>query len=145
MFISSRFHVRSDSGFLENQKRMAALVEELKTKIGTITQGGGPKAVERHTSRGKLVARDRINLLLDPGSPFLELSQLAGYNLYGKEEVPAGGIVTGIGRVSGVECVIVANDATVKGGSYYPITVTKHLRAQQIAKENRYKCQLYLT
>ena len=117
---------------------MAALVEELKTKIGTITQGGGPKAVERHTSRGKLVARDRINLLLDPGSPFLELSQLAGYRLYGKEEVPAGGIISGVGRVSGVECMIVANDATVKGGSYYPITVTKHLRAQKIAQENRY-------
>merc|ERR1719489_352313 len=99
--------------------------------------------MERHTSRGKLVARDRINLLLDPGSPFLELSQLAGYALYGKEEVPAGGIVTGVGRVSGVECMVVANDATVKGGSYYPITVTKHLRAQKIAQENRLPC-IYL-
>jgi len=134
---------RSDAGFLENQKRMAALVDELKSKIGTIAQGGGPKAVDRHTSRGKLVARDRINLLLDPGSPFLELSQLAGYRLYGKEEVPAGGIITGVGRVSGVECMIVANDATVKGGSYYPITVTKHLRAQKIAQENRLPC-IYL-
>lgn len=116
---------------------MAELVSELKGKIGSITQGGGPKAVERHTSRGKLFVRDRINSLLDPGSPFLELSQLAGYQLYGKEEVPAGGVVTGVGRVSGVECMVVANDATVKGGSYYPITVTKHLRAQKIAQENR--------
>ena len=116
---------------------MSALVTELKEKVGAITQGGGEKAVERHTSRGKLFVRDRINQLLDPGSPFLELSQLAGYKLYGKEEVPAGGVVTGVGRVSGVECVVVANDATVKGGSYYPITVTKHLRAQKIAQENR--------
>ena len=116
---------------------MAELVSELKGKIGSITQGGGPKAVERHTGRGKLFVRDRINSLLDPGSPFLELSQLAGYQLYGKEEVPAGGVVTGVGRVSGVECMVVANDATVKGGSYYPITVTKHLRAQKIAQENR--------
>ena len=117
---------------------MADLITELKKKIGTIAQGGGDKAVERHTSRGKLFVRDRINQLLDPGSPFLELSQLAGYRLYGKEEVPAGGVVTGVGRVSGVECMVVANDATVKGGSYYPITVTKHLRAQKIAQENRY-------
>jgi len=122
---------------------MTALVEELKTKVGSIVQGGGPKAVERHTSKGKLLARERIDLLLDPGSPFLELSQLAGYALYGKEEVPAGGIVTGVGRVSGVECMVVANDATVKGGSYYPITVTKHLRAQRIAQENRLPC-IYL-
>ena len=117
---------------------MASLVSELRTKISSITAGGGEKAVERHTSRGKLFVRDRINSLLDPGSPFLELSQLAGYKLYGKEEVPAGGVVTGVGRVSGVECMIVANDATVKGGSYYPITVTKHLRAQKIAQENRW-------
>ena len=116
---------------------MAELVTELKGKIGSIAQGGGEKAVERHTGRGKLFVRDRINSLLDPGSPFLELSQLAGYQLYGKEEVPAGGVVTGVGRVSGVECMVVANDATVKGGSYYPITVTKHLRAQKIAQENR--------
>jgi len=118
-------------------------VTELKEKVGAITQGGGEKAVERHTSRGKLFVRDRINQLLDPGSPFLELSQLAGYRLYGREEVPAGGVVTGVGRVSGVECMVVANDATVKGGSYYPITVTKHLRAQKIAQENRLPC-IYL-
>merc|ERR1719348_2806251 len=134
---------RASQAFQENHSKMAALVGELKQKIGRIVEGGGAKAVERHTSRGKLVARDRINLLLDPGSPFLELSQLAGYKLYGKEEVPAGGIITGVGRVSGVECVVVANDATVKGGSYYPITVTKHLRAQAIARENRLPC-IYL-
>jgi len=122
---------------------MAALVEELKSKVGVVVEGGGAKAIERHTSKGKLLARDRINLLLDPGSPFLELSQLAGFGLYGKEEVPAGGIITGVGRVSGVECMIVANDATVKGGSYYPITVTKHLRAQKIASENHLPC-IYL-
>ena len=130
-------HARSDPDFVENQAKMSGLVTELSSKISSITAGGGQKAVERHTSRGKLFVRDRINSLLDPGSPFLELSQLAGYKLYGKEEVPAGGVVTGVGRVSGVECMVVANDATVKGGSYYPITVTKHLRAQKIAQENR--------
>jgi len=134
---------KNDPGFQERSGRMAALVEELKAKVGTIVEGGGAKAVARHTSKGKLLPRERIDLLLDPGSPFLELSQLAGYSLYGKEEVPAGGIITGVGRVSGVECVIVANDATVKGGSYYPITVTKHLRAQAIAQENRLPC-IYL-
>jgi len=134
---------RSDPGFQDNHSKMANLVNELKGKISVVVQGGGEKAVERHTSRGKLVARDRIDLLLDPGSPFLELSQLAGYKLYGKENVPAGGIITGVGRVSGVECMVVANDATVKGGSYYPITVTKHLRAQKIAMENKLPC-IYL-
>jgi len=134
---------RLDPGFVDNKMKMENLVTELKSKVDQIVEGGGPKAVERHTSRGKLVARERINLLLDPGSPFLELSQLAGYNLYGKEVVPAGGIVTGVGRVSGVLCMIVANDATVKGGSYYPITVTKHLRAQRIAMENKLPC-IYL-
>lgn len=122
---------------------MQILVDELNSRIAHIVRGGGEKAIERHTSRGKLVARDRIDRLLDPGSPFLELSQLAAFNLYGKEEVPAGGIITGVGRVSGVECMIVANDATVKGGSYYPVTVKKHLRAQEIATENRLPC-IYL-
>ncbi|XP_040580378.1 LOW QUALITY PROTEIN: methylcrotonoyl-CoA carboxylase beta chain, mitochondrial [Lepeophtheirus salmonis] len=131
------------SEFMENDKRMRSLVSVLKSKIEKIVEGGGEKAVQRHTSRGKLVARERINSLLDPGSPFLELSQLAGYKLYGKEEVPAGGIITGIGRVNGIECMIVANDATVKGGSYYPITVKKHIRAQEIARENRLPC-IYL-
>uniref|UniRef100_A0A8C5KIK4 Methylcrotonoyl-CoA carboxylase beta chain, mitochondrial n=1 Tax=Jaculus jaculus TaxID=51337 RepID=A0A8C5KIK4_JACJA len=108
-----------------------------------LAQGGSEKARTLHISRGKLLPRERIDNLIDPGSPFLELSQFAGYQLYGKEEVPAGGIITGIGRVSGVECMIVANDATVKGGSYYPITVKKHVRAQEIALQNRLPC-IYL-
>ncbi|XP_019466259.1 methylcrotonoyl-CoA carboxylase beta chain, mitochondrial-like [Meleagris gallopavo] len=105
--------------------------------------GGGEKARKLHTSRGKLLPRERIDRLIDPGSPFLEFSQFAGYQLYGNEEVPAGGIITGIGRISGVECLIVANDATVKGGTYYPITVKKHLRAQEIAMQNHLPC-IYL-
>jgi len=134
---------KNDAEFKENDTRMRSLVSELKGKIGHIVEGGGAKAVERHTSRGKLLARERINRLLDPSSPFLELSQLAAFKLYGKEEVPAAGIITGIGRVSGTECMIVANDATVKGGTYYPMTVKKHLRAQEIAAENRLPC-IYL-
>ncbi|CAG2191305.1 E6.4.1.4B [Mytilus edulis] len=114
---------RESPEFKENYDRMQSLVKDLQSKVSTVIQGGGPKAIDRHLSRGKLLPRDRINGLLDPESPFLELSQLAGYQLYGKEEVPAGGIITGIGRVSGVECMIVANDPTVKGGSYYPITL----------------------
>lgn len=103
-------------------------------------EGGGRKARERHTSKGKLLPRERINALLDKNSPFLEFSQLASYQMYGKEEVPAAGIITGIGRVEGKECIVIANDATVKGGTYYPMTVKKHLRAQEIAKENRLPC-----
>ncbi len=100
--------------------------------MARIRLGGGEKYQERHESRGKLLVRDRIDALVDPGSPFLELSQLAAYDVYG-ETVAAAGIVTGIGRVAGQECMIVANDATVKGGTYYPLTVKKHLRAQAIA------------
>ena len=102
--------------------------------------GGGPKAVERHVARGKLPPRERVAALLDEGSPFLELSPLAGHALYGADAVPAGGIVTGIGRVHGQQVMVVANDATVKGGTYYPITVKKHLRAQEIAQQNRLPC-----
>ncbi|XP_065574772.1 methylcrotonoyl-CoA carboxylase beta chain, mitochondrial-like isoform X2 [Artemia franciscana] len=127
----------------ENYVQMKKLSDELRSKIQVISQGGGQKAISRHKSKGKLLARERVALLTDPGSPFLELSQLAGYKLYGKEDVPAGGVITGIGRVSGTECVIVANDATVKGGSYYPISVKKHLRAQEIAEQNRLPC-IYL-
>lgn len=134
---------RNTPEFQENQSKMEGVVNRLKSVVGRVIQGGGPKAIERHTARGKLVPRERINRLLDPGSPFLEMSQLAGFKLYGEEEVPAGGIITGIGRVNGQECMIVANDATVKGGSYYPITVKKHLRAQEIARENRLPC-IYL-
>lgn len=135
-----------DSGsalYQENYEQMKALVNELHERAQKIRLGGSEKAKERHTSRGKLLARERVDGLLDPGSPFLELSQFAGYQLYDNEEVPAGGIITGIGRVSGVECMIVANDATVKGGTYYPVTVKKHLRAQEIALENRLPC-IYL-
>lgn len=135
-----------DSGsavYQENYEQMKALVNELHERAQKIRLGGSEKAKQRHTSRGKLLARERVDGLLDPGSPFLELSQFAGYQLYGDEEVPAGGIITGIGRVSGVECVIAANDATVKGGTYYPVTVKKHLRAQEIAMQNRLPC-IYL-
>ncbi|XP_061389764.1 probable methylcrotonoyl-CoA carboxylase beta chain, mitochondrial [Musca vetustissima] len=134
---------RNSAEFKENEKDMSNLVNELRSITSEVLTGGGAKAIERHTSRGKLLARERINKLLDKGSPFLELSTLAGYQLYGSEVVNSGGIVTGIGRVCGTECVVVANDATVKGGSYYPITVKKHLRAQEIAQENRLPC-IYL-
>merc|ERR1719150_1934746 len=123
--------------------RMQKLVDKLQSRVNVIMKGGGEKAVARHTSRGKLVARDRIQKLLDPGSTFLELSQLAAFKLYGDENVPAGGIITGIGKVRGRDCMVVANDATVKGGSYSPITVRKHLRAQEIARENNLPC-IYL-
>ncbi|XP_051689221.1 methylcrotonoyl-CoA carboxylase beta chain, mitochondrial isoform X2 [Oryctolagus cuniculus] len=129
--------------YQENYEQMKALVDQLRERAQRIRLGGNEKARARHTARGKLLPRERIDNLLDPGSPFLELSQFAGYQLYGDEEVPAGGIITGIGRVSGVECMIVANDATVKGGTYYPVTVKKHLRAQEIALQNRLPC-IYL-
>jgi 3-methylcrotonyl-CoA carboxylase beta subunit len=125
-----------------NHAAMAALVEKLRQDVDRVAEGGGAAARDKHLSRGKLLPRDRIRALIDVGSPFLELSQLAAWGMYGGE-VPAAGIITGIGRVSGQECVIVANDATVKGGTYYPITVKKHLRAQTIARENRLPC-LYL-
>jgi 3-methylcrotonyl-CoA carboxylase beta subunit len=125
--------------FQKNQAAMRALVEDLRAQAERIRQGGSESARKRHLARGKLPVRDRIQMLIDPGSPFLELSRLAAYGMYG-EAVPAAGIVTGIGRVEGRECMIVANDATVKGGTYYPITVKKHLRAQEIALENRLPC-----
>jgi len=128
--------------FQANAVAMRALVAQLRERSAAAAAGGAPAARERHRARGKLLARERIDLLLDPGAPFLELSALAAYDMYGGE-VPAAGIVTGIGRVSGCECVIVANDATVKGGTYYPITVKKHLRAQEIAAENQLPC-IYL-
>uniref|UniRef100_A0A1A9WNW0 Probable methylcrotonoyl-CoA carboxylase beta chain, mitochondrial n=1 Tax=Glossina brevipalpis TaxID=37001 RepID=A0A1A9WNW0_9MUSC len=129
--------------FKENATEMSKLIIELRDITKQVLSGGGDKAIERHTSRGKLLARERVNKLLDKGSAFLELSTLAGYQLYGDEVVNSGGIITGIGRVSGTECLIVANDATVKGGSYYPITVKKHIRAQEVAQENRLPC-IYL-
>ncbi|XP_034110741.1 probable methylcrotonoyl-CoA carboxylase beta chain, mitochondrial [Drosophila albomicans] len=134
---------KQSAEFKDNANEMSKLVSQLRNVTSQVLSGGGDKANERHTSRGKLLARERINLLLDKGSPFLELSTLAGHELYGDEVVNSGGIVTGVGRVCGTECVVVANDATVKGGSYYPITVKKHLRAQEIAQENRLPC-IYL-
>ena len=121
---------------------MRSLVEDLNDKAGIVARGGDDKAREKHQSRGKLLPRDRIKHLCDPGSPFLELSQLAAWGMY-DNAVPAAGIITGIGRVAGRECVIVANDATVKGGTYYPLTVKKHLRAQEIAGMNHLPC-IYL-
>jgi 3-methylcrotonyl-CoA carboxylase beta subunit len=118
---------------------MRQLVDELRERLAQVREGGSPASRERHTARGKLLVRDRVDRLLDPGSPFLELSPLAAYGMY-DDAVPAAGIVTGIGRVSGRECVVVANDATVKGGTYYPMTVKKHLRAQQVAADNRLPC-----
>lgn len=139
--LSSRINARSDE-FKAKSDDMAALVADLKTKLAKIELGGGPVALERHLSRGKLLPRQRVEKLLDAGSPFLELSQFAAFEVY-DEEVPAAGIIAGIGRVSGVECMIIANDATVKGGTYYPITVKKHLRAQEIASRCHLPC-IYL-
>jgi 3-methylcrotonyl-CoA carboxylase beta subunit len=128
--------------FQQNAELNRQLVEELKTRIAKISEGGGAKAAERHKSRGKLLPRERVAALLDIGSPFLELSQLAAYEVY-DDVVPAAGIITGIGLVAGQECMIIANDATVKGGTYYPLTVKKHVRAQEIAAENNLPC-IYL-
>ena len=128
--------------FDRNRARNAALVQDLREKVAAVSRGGGDRARDKHLGRGKLLVRERIGSLLDPGAPFLELSQLAACGMYG-DDVPCAGIVTGIGRVSGQECVVVANDATVKGGTYYPITVKKHLRAQEIAQENGLPC-IYL-
>lgn len=128
-----------ENTFQHNADVMRSMTAEMKKLVIKIQEGGGEKARERHRQHGKLLPRDRIELLLDPGSEFLELSAFAGYELY-DDEIPAAGIITGIGRVMGTECMIVANDATVKGGTYYPITVKKHLRAQKIAEQNRLPC-----
>jgi acetyl-CoA carboxylase carboxyltransferase component len=128
--------------FAANRKRMEELVAELRERTAEVAKGGGAEAIERHRSRGKMFARERIDRLIDPGSAFLELNALAAYGLY-DGAAPAAGIVTGIGVVEGRECVIVANDATVKGGTYYPLTVKKHLRAQEVAEQNRLPC-IYL-
>jgi 3-methylcrotonyl-CoA carboxylase beta subunit len=131
-----------DAAFQANAAHNRSLVEELRAKLAAARLGGSEQARARHTSRGKLLARERVNRLLDPGSPFLEIAPLAANGLY-DDEAPGAGIVTGIGRVAGREAMIVANDATVKGGAYYPLTVKKHLRAQEIALQNRLPC-LYL-
>jgi acetyl-CoA carboxylase carboxyltransferase component len=133
---------RASDTFRARRERMDALVAELRERSGLVARGGGEKAVERHRSRGKLTARERIDRLVDPDSAFLELSALAAFGVY-DEQAPSAGIVTGIGVIEGQECVVVANDATVKGGSYFPLTVKKHLRAQEIAEQNHLPC-IYL-
>ncbi|MFO1376068.1 MAG: carboxyl transferase domain-containing protein [Steroidobacteraceae bacterium] len=125
--------------FAANAAAMRALVEDLRAQVAKAALGGGEAARARHLARGKLLPRDRVGQLVDPGAPFLEFSQLAAHGLY-DEEAPGAGIITGIGRIAGRECVIVCNDPTVKGGTYYPVTVKKHLRAQEIARENRLPC-----
>ena len=141
MILETRVERGTDTGD-SNRARMEKLVAELRERTAAVAEGGGPEAVERHRSRGKLLARERIDALLDPGSAYLELNTLAAWDLYGGD-APAAGIVTGMGVVNGRECVIVANDATVKGGTYYPLTVKKHLRAQEVAAQNRLPC-IYL-
>jgi acetyl-CoA carboxylase carboxyltransferase component len=128
-----------DPVFQANRERMQQLVAELRERLDRVREGGGAKYVERHREQGKLPVRERIERLLDPGSPFLELSPLAANGMY-DNAVHGAGVITGIGRIEGRECVIVANDATIKGGSYFPMTVKKHLRAQEIARENRLPC-----
>src|SRR5947207_9007308 len=121
-----------DAEFERRRERMKELVAELRERTALVARGGGEKAIERHRSRGKLTARERVDRLLDPGSAFLELGALAAWDMYAGQ-APSAGIVTGVGVVEGQECVIVANDATVKGGTYFPLTVKKHLRAQEVA------------
>ena len=139
--LQSRIKTR-DAAFETNRAHMQEQVDDLKNLVARLRQGGGEKAQQRHVSRGKLLPRDRLNALLDPGSPFLELSQLAAYDVY-PDDVPGAGLITGVGRVSGQECMVFVNDATVKGGTYYPLTVKKQGRAQTIAEENHLPC-LYL-
>jgi acetyl-CoA carboxylase carboxyltransferase component len=136
--LESQVRTASDA-FVRNRERMATLVAEYRSRLARVRDGGGAKYIERHRAQGKLPVRERIDLLLDPGSPFLELSALAAWDLY-DGEAPAAGLVTGIGRVSGREVLVVANDATVKGGTYYPMTVKKHVRAQEVALQNHLPC-----
>ncbi|HJT87605.1 MAG TPA: carboxyl transferase domain-containing protein [Bryobacteraceae bacterium] len=139
--LESQIDVRSD-GFRANAAAVQALVDDLRDKANLVRNGGSQNAREKHLARGKLLPRDRVRALLDPGAPFLEIGQLAAFGMYG-ENIASAGIITGIGRVMGRECMVVANDATVKGGTYYPMTLKKHLRAQEIALENRLPC-IYL-
>ncbi len=144
--LDTQLNARS-ADFQANANAMRALVADLQTQIAKAALGGGEVARARHTGRGKLLPRDRVQMLLDPGTPFLELSPLAALGLYpdrdGSDSAPCAGVIAGIGRVSGVDCMIVCNDATVKGGTYYPMTVKKHLRAQEVAQQNRLPC-IYL-
>jgi len=139
--ISSAISAKSQS-FLDNMARMRALTTSISETAAIIKRGGGDEARARHTKRGKLLPRDRIAQLLDPGSPFLEMGLFAAWQVY-DDDIPAAGLIAGVGRVSGRECMIVCNDATVKGGTYYPLTVKKHLRAQEIAEQNHLPC-IYL-
>ncbi|EFW16245.1 Methylcrotonoyl-CoA carboxylase beta chain, mitochondrial [Coccidioides posadasii str. Silveira] len=133
----------SSHDFKENAQQMNDLLAKMSELHSTIAKGGPQKAKDKHIARGKMLPRDRVTALIDPGTSFLELSPLAGHEMYGADQVPSGGIITGIGTVEGVSCMIVANDSTVKGGTYFPITVKKHLRAQAIAQENKLPC-IYL-
>ena len=139
--LKSQIDTRSDE-FRANAAAMRSAVDDLRAKAQQLALGGGEVARARHVARGKLLPRDRVARLLDPGSPFLEIGPLAADGMY-DDEAPAAGLIAGIGRVRGRECMIVANDATVKGGTYYPLTVKKHLRAQEIAQQNRLPC-IYL-
>ncbi|NND69016.1 MAG: methylcrotonoyl-CoA carboxylase, partial [Halioglobus sp.] len=139
--LTTRLNTRS-ADFGANVAHMQAQVDDLRELVTRLGRGGDDKSRKRHTARGKLLPRERLDALLDPGAPFLELSQLAAYNVY-EDDVPGAGLITGIGRVAGQECMIFINDATVKGGTYYPLTVKKQARAQTIAAENHLPC-LYL-
>src|SRR3990167_4555718 len=139
--LESQLNPRS-ADFAANASAMRALVDDLQAQVARIAEGGGEAARAKHVARGKLLPRDRVAMLLDPGTPFLELAPLAALNVY-DNAAPGAGIVAGIGRVSGVDCMVVCNDATVKGGTYYPLSVKKHLRAQEIAAQNNLTC-IYL-
>ena len=141
MILESQINPRS-AEFQANAAAMRAVVDDLRAHVERVAQGGGETARAKHVARGKLLPRERVEMLLDPGTPFLEIAPLAALNMYGND-APGAGLIAGIGRVSGVDCMIVCNDATVKGGTYYPITVKKHLRAQEIAQQNRLPC-IYL-
>jgi len=138
MKLESKIVPRSEE-YLANVAAMQSVVDDLKKQIEKIMLGGGDEPRKKHVARGKLLPRDRVQMLLDPGTPFLEFSQLAAYNMY-NNDAPCAGVITGIGRIAGQECVIVCNDATVKGGTYYPLTVKKHIRAQEIAEQNHLPC-----
>ena len=143
MIIETKLNART-ADFQANAAAMRALVDDLAEKVARSATGGGANARAKHVARGKLLPRERVQMLLDPGTPFLELSPLAAYAMYpdrdGTDSAPCAGVITGIGRISGVDCLVVCNDATVKGGTYYPMTVKKHLRAQEIAQQNNLPC-----
>ena len=139
--LDTQLNARS-ADFLANAAAMRTLVDDLRAQLDKVAQGGGEAARAKHTARGKLLPRERVQMLLDPGTPFLELAPLAALNMY-NNDAPSAGLIAGVGRVSGVDCMIVCNDATVKGGTYYPLTVKKHLRAQEVAQQNHLPC-IYL-